>query len=205
MVILSIALAIGASTAIFSVVHAVLLNALPYQDPDRIVILWGTDKVNNTLENNTSVPNFEDWRKRTRTLENLATYREVEASFTNNGTGRLDRICGGLWQFLRPDGSRPSAGPNIQHRRAWTHRSGVEPSVVANAVWRFTPCPRSDGGVERDDITNRRRHAAGIRLPFRKDSSLDSGFCDTRVANPAKRKKSRFRSHSRPTADGDPR
>ena len=64
--ILSIALAIGASTAIFSVVHAVLLNALPYQDPDRIVILWGTDKVNNSIENNTSVPNFEDWRKRTQ-------------------------------------------------------------------------------------------------------------------------------------------
>jgi putative ABC transport system permease protein len=47
--IISIALAIGASTAIFSVVHAVLLRTLPYQKPDRIVMLWGTNKVNGSL------------------------------------------------------------------------------------------------------------------------------------------------------------
>jgi len=101
--ILSIALAIGASTAIFSVVHTVLLNALPYQDPDHIVILWGTNKLNNSLENNTSVPNFEDWRKRTRTLENLATYREVEASFrataqqTGSNMRRSTAISSASW------------------------------------------------------------------------------------------------------------
>jgi hypothetical protein len=115
---------------------------------------------------------------------------------------RLDRICGGLRQFVLPHGSRSSAGPNLQCRRTRWTPGGAELSVVANAVWRFTPCPRSDGGVERADVTNRRRHAAGIRLPFRKNSSLDSCFRYTGVADPAKRKRSRFRSHSRPTPAG---
>jgi predicted permease len=108
--ILSIALAIGASTAIFSVVHAVLLNALPYQNPYRIVILWGTDKVNNSIENNTSVPNFEDWRKRTQTLENLAIYREVEASFTSNGTADWIEYAAVYGNFFGLMGRAPVLG-----------------------------------------------------------------------------------------------
>jgi predicted permease len=108
--ILSIALAIGASTAIFSVVHTVLLNALPYQNPDHIVILWGTDKVNNSLENNTSVPNFEDWRKRTQTLENLATYREVEASFTSKGSADWIEYAAVYGNFFGLMGRAPVLG-----------------------------------------------------------------------------------------------
>ncbi|MGC1297366.1 MAG: permease prefix domain 1-containing protein [Alloacidobacterium sp.] len=84
-VLLSVALAMGASTAIFSVIHSVLLRSLPYRDPHRITVLWATDKLNGSLENNTSVPNFEEWKKRTRTLENLASYREGDTSFTIKG------------------------------------------------------------------------------------------------------------------------
>jgi predicted permease len=143
--ILSIALAIGASTAIFSVVHAVLLNALPYQDPDRIVILWGTDKVNNSIENNTSVPNFEDWRKQTRTLENLATYREVEASFTSNGTAdwiEYAAVCGSFFGLMgrapvlgrtfstdEPDGHQV-----VLSYRLWQTRFGGSPRVLGQTV-----------------------------------------------------------------------
>jgi hypothetical protein len=83
--LLSVALASGASTAIFSVIHTVLLRALPYLEPDRITMLWATSKLNGSLENNASVPNFEDWKKRTRTLEKLASYREADASFSVNG------------------------------------------------------------------------------------------------------------------------
>ena len=143
--ILSIALAIGASTAIFSVVHAVLLNPLPYQDPDRIVILWGTDKVNNSLENNTSVPNFEDWRKRTRTLENLATYREVEASFTSNGTADWIEYAAVYGNFFGLMGRAPVLGRTFStdepdgHQvvlsyRLWQTQFGGSPRVLGQTV-----------------------------------------------------------------------
>jgi hypothetical protein len=80
-----VALAIGASTGVFSVVNAVLLRALPYKQPDRIAILWVTNTLNNSHENNASVPNLEDWTKRSRTFEQLASYREADGSFTMNG------------------------------------------------------------------------------------------------------------------------
>jgi putative ABC transport system permease protein len=143
--ILSLALAIGASTAIFSVVHAVLLNALPYQDPDRIVILWGTNKVNNSLENNTSVPNFEDWRRRAQTLENLATYREVEASFTSNGTADWIEYAAVYGNFFGLMGRAPMLGrtfgtdePNghqvVLSYRLWLTRFGGSPRVLGQTI-----------------------------------------------------------------------
>lgn len=143
--ILSIALAIGASAAIFSVVHAVLLNALPYQDPDHIVILWGTNKVNNSLENNTSVPNFEDWRKRTRTLENLATYREVEASFTSSRTADWIEYAAVYGDFFGLMGRAPMLGRTfsadepdgrqvVLSYRLWLTRFGGSSHVLGQTV-----------------------------------------------------------------------
>ena len=143
--ILSIALAISVSTTIFSVVHAVLLKALPYQDPDRIVILWGTNKVNNTLENNTSVPNFEDWRRQSRTLENLATYREVEASFRSNDTADWIEYAAVYGNFFGLMGRAPVLGRTFSadepdgHQvvlsyRMWQTRFGGSPSVLGQTV-----------------------------------------------------------------------
>jgi predicted permease len=80
----SLALAMGASTAIFSVVDAVLLRALPYKEPDRVALLWMTNAINGARVN-VSVPNFDDWERRTRSFENLAMYRETDASVSVNG------------------------------------------------------------------------------------------------------------------------
>ncbi|MFC5861739.1 ADOP family duplicated permease [Acidicapsa dinghuensis] len=143
--VLSMALAIGATTAIFSVVHTVLLRALPYQNADRIVMLWGTDKVNNSLENNTSVPNFEDWRKRTRTLENLATYREVEASFSIDGKADWIEYAAVYGDFFGLMGRAPVLGRTfvtdepdghqvVLSYRLWQSRFGGSPSVLGQTV-----------------------------------------------------------------------
>src|SRR5262245_3791181 len=70
--VLTLAVGIGANTAIFSVVNAVLLRPLPYQDPDRLAMLWTNDPKRDIREEGTSYPNFLDWRSQNRLFTDLA-------------------------------------------------------------------------------------------------------------------------------------
>src|SRR6476620_12540128 len=75
--ILVMALGIGANTAVFSVVHAVLLSPLPYPDPDRIVTLTYLSTGGNTSGERTrqvSLPDFLDWQSESRSLDSMACY-----------------------------------------------------------------------------------------------------------------------------------
>src|SRR6476659_4392884 len=68
--VLTLALGIGATTAIFSVVNGVLLQPLPYPSSDRIVQLFQVDKDGKRMS--VSIPNFKDWRAQTRAFESVA-------------------------------------------------------------------------------------------------------------------------------------
>jgi len=68
--LLTLALGIGATSAVFSVVRTVMLEPLPYRDPDRIVAVWETNR-GGTSRNVIAPANFVAWRERTRTLEHL--------------------------------------------------------------------------------------------------------------------------------------
>ncbi|HEV2492298.1 MAG TPA: ABC transporter permease [Terriglobia bacterium] len=80
--ILTLALGIGANTAIFSIVNAVLLRPLPYKDPGRLAVLWTDNVKQNLHQERTSYPNFEDWRKHSRAFEDMA----FSSAFTVNLT-----------------------------------------------------------------------------------------------------------------------
>src|SRR5262245_58285584 len=70
--ILTLALGVGANTAMFSVVNAVLLRPLPYDDPDRLAMLWTDDPKHDVREEGTSYPTFLDWRSQSRTFADFA-------------------------------------------------------------------------------------------------------------------------------------
>ena len=70
--IFAIALGIGANTAIFSVVRAVLLKPPPYAAPDRLVALFEADTAAGTPRVDTALANYEEWRDRTQSFENVA-------------------------------------------------------------------------------------------------------------------------------------
>jgi len=88
--VLTLALGIGANTAIFSVIKTVVLNPLPYEDPEKIAVLWEVNPEGN--QGPVSVPTFEDWQREAKTFESMAAYRHVDFSF--KGTGDPQNVPG---------------------------------------------------------------------------------------------------------------
>ena len=82
-VIFTLALGIGANTAIFSVVHAVLLSPLPYQEPDRLAVLWAKNEKKNLTQWPVSYLNMVDWRAQNQVFEHLAAIRNESFSLTD--------------------------------------------------------------------------------------------------------------------------
>lgn len=89
--VLSLALGIGASTAVFSVVDAALLRPLPYSNPGQLMAVHGTSLT--TARDSVSYLNFLDWQARTRTFETLAAWHI--AMFTLDGEPSAERVIGG--------------------------------------------------------------------------------------------------------------
>ncbi len=93
--VLALALGIGANTAIFSVVNAVLLRPLPYRQPDRLVMLW--QKLGGATaypQIPCSAPDYLDYRDQTQTLENVAAFEN--ANFTLTTRTGSERVSGSL-------------------------------------------------------------------------------------------------------------
>jgi putative ABC transport system permease protein len=81
--IVTLALGIGANTAIFSVIKTVVLNPLPYESPEKIAILWEVNP--DGIQGPVSIPTFQDWQRDAKAFDSLAAYRHVDFSFKGQG------------------------------------------------------------------------------------------------------------------------
>ena len=88
--VITLALGIGANTAIFSVVNAVLLNPLPYKQPDRLVALW--ENVPGHGRWRTSPANFFDWKKQNTVFDDVAAFGA--STLTLTGIGEPEQLVG---------------------------------------------------------------------------------------------------------------
>src|SRR5215510_13315210 len=88
--ILTLALGIGANTAIFSVVNGVLLNPLPFHEAHQLVSLF--EEIPNFKNGSISYPNFVDWRRMNRSFSALAAYRST--GFNLTGAGEPENLHG---------------------------------------------------------------------------------------------------------------
>ena len=144
--VLSLALGIGANTAIFSVVDAALLNPLPYREPDRLIAIHGTSP--KSSKNAVSYPNFLDMRARTRTFEEIAAW--FIEMFTLAGQPQAERLIGGrvsasYFSILRVQpllgrtfsaAEDQAGGPPVVllGERLWRRRFAADPRVVGQPV-----------------------------------------------------------------------
>src|SRR5712671_2955911 len=108
--IATLALGIGANTAIFSTVDAILIRALPYHDPDRIVMIW-EDASEIGFPHNTPAPgNYADWARLNRSFTGVAATRGASANLT--GSGVPEQVVGRAVtpNFFSVLGAAPMAG-----------------------------------------------------------------------------------------------
>ncbi|HXW18120.1 MAG TPA: ABC transporter permease [Candidatus Acidoferrales bacterium] len=131
-VVLTLALGIGANTALFSVVNGVLLKPLPFRDPDRIVALF--ERRVQFERASISYPNFLDWQRENRSFEALAAYRPDDFSMTGMGETervRADMVSADFFPIL---GVRFTAGRNFSHDE---DRMGAAPvALVTAGFWK---------------------------------------------------------------------
>jgi predicted permease len=83
--VLTLALGIGANTAIFSVIDAVLLRPLPYHEPDQLVMVWENNSQHPNPHNTVSPPNFLDWQNRNTVFSSMAYMFDGRDNLTGNG------------------------------------------------------------------------------------------------------------------------
>ncbi|HEX5889681.1 MAG TPA: ABC transporter permease [Pyrinomonadaceae bacterium] len=146
---IALALGIGANTAIFSVVNAVLLRPLPFPDPDSLVALFETDLQRGLQRGSHSYPNFFDIRSQNTVLERVSTYRSGDYIMTGQGeparlqgsvvTADLFPLLGVqpmLGRVFLPDEDKPSETGRvvILSQPLFQKRFNADPSILNQAI-----------------------------------------------------------------------
>jgi predicted permease len=144
--ILTLALGVGANTAIFSVVDAVLLRPLPYKQPDRLVFL--SESSPQIPDMSISFANFEDWRAMNTVFEDMAPYRPNTVTLTGEGEAeslKMREITASLFptlgvqpilgRALTPDDDKVGAAPVVLLSDAyWDRKFGRDPNVLGKKL-----------------------------------------------------------------------
>src|SRR5262249_16237361 len=145
--VLAIALGIGANSAIFSVVNALLLRPLPYKNPDQLVVIWENATHLGFPKDTPSPANFLDWRQQSTLFAAMAAF--AERSFNLSGVGEAERlggrcVCANLFDVLGvkpimgrtfvPEEDKPGAKVVLLNESLWKRRFGGDPGVVGRAL-----------------------------------------------------------------------
>jgi putative ABC transport system permease protein len=132
--VLTLALGIGANTAIFSVVNAEFLEPLPYQDSGKLMKVWTTFTHGVRTTFSTSYPDFADWRAQNRVFEKIAAYTTRDsASLTGVETPEHLNAIETSWDLFELLGSTPEIGRTFVAEEDGPNRRAV---VLSDHIWR---------------------------------------------------------------------
>ena len=145
--IATLALGIGANTAIFSVVRSLLLDPLPFRDPDRLVMLWEADAANPQRTTILSMPNYADFSRSVTSFETTGIFEYL--SFNFSGDGEAERVPGlrvsastfrlldvepELGRTFTADEDQPGHNVAIIGHALWQRRFGGRPDIVGSTT-----------------------------------------------------------------------
>jgi putative ABC transport system permease protein len=146
--VIALALGIGANSAIFSVVNAVLLRPLPYQDPQRLVMVWENRPRQNRDENPVAPADFVDWQNQNQSFERMAAYSPT--AFNLTGVGEPEQIHSQLvtTEFFQVLGVKAALGRTflseadkaggerkvVLGHGLWQRRFGGDPNIVGRSL-----------------------------------------------------------------------
>lgn len=148
----ALALGMGATTAIFSVVYAVLLKPLPFREPERLLVIWEKNPAQNRYKLFVAPVNFLEWRRESREMEAMAAFQDVRITLTGGPNGHFDpeelraqRVTADLFPLL---GVQPVAGRAFRTEEdqpghtnfvllshsLWQRRFGGDPAMPGKAI-----------------------------------------------------------------------
>src|SRR5581483_12026239 len=146
--VITLTLAIGATSSIFSVVNAVLLKQLPFKDPDRLVLLWGTTRSGKQRQQ-ISYTDLQDWRSQSKSFEEVVAFSGNYSPILS-GNGKPERVptmqvSEGYFQlmqtppllgrfFLAEDFKNRDEHLAVLSYELWQSRFGKDPAIVGKAI-----------------------------------------------------------------------
>ena len=145
--VLTLALGIGANTAIFSVVNTVLLKPLSYNDPDRLVFVWERNEAIGKARDGVAPRNFQDWKAQNTVFKQLAAYRiagytlsgadapeSLSAVFGSSGLFRVLGVDAVVGRTFTEDEERRGDHVVVLSHEFWQRRFGGDPAVVGRSI-----------------------------------------------------------------------
>ena len=146
--VITLALGIGANTAMFSVINGVLLRPLPYQEPERLVTIWEESPERDMLQMPVSIANLRDWAEQSQTLDQISAYTFSNLNLTGTGepvqlaavrvSANLFPLVGAtpmLGRTFLPEDDKDGAGRVVVLSHAtWKNRFASNPKIIGQAV-----------------------------------------------------------------------
>jgi len=130
--IFTLALGIGANTAIFSVINAVLLRPLPFQEPDRLIRLW--ESFANGGYGSVSLPNLKDWNEQNSAFTGIAAYQTAGYSLQAGDSAERIPAATVSANFLNVMGVQPRLGRGFQ--KGEDEQGSNRVVIISDALWR---------------------------------------------------------------------
>ena len=145
--ILTLALGIGANTAIFSVINAVLLKPLPYSDPDRLVLVWERNTTIGKERDPVAPRNYQDWRAQNSVFEDLGAYRfreyalggvpdpeQLTALSLTSSVFKVLRANAEIGRVFTEDEERRRDPVVVLTHTFWQRRLGGDPTAIGRSI-----------------------------------------------------------------------
>jgi putative ABC transport system permease protein len=146
--VVTLALGIGANTAIFSAINALLLKPLPFPELDRVVAIWDKMPSRGVLHNEVTLANYLDWQAQNKSFEQLAIYRWFSANLTGGDTPERVQGFAVSANFLDALGVKPIMGRNFYPEEnqpdknsvviitysLWQRRFGGDPNIINKTI-----------------------------------------------------------------------